>query len=186
MARSNAMSRRRQTSNVTGLSVAIRYWLHAGDEHEQGPPRTHLYACRPHTDLLARQRESERGRQGLEHVAGRLEEARCSDEYHGAAQALRSILCDGWRNPRDAQRAARTALDHYPALAPYVAHVALRLAREDASLEALDVLERVLAIGYCSPELARTHARLLGKLGYVEAAQETLQLLWSEFGEEEH
>lgn len=92
-----------------------------------------------------------------------------------------ALLCTLWAQtgkPAAAQMTARRVLRQRPDLAPIIAQTALLLARQQAALEALDVIEAVAETGYVTIELARVHAQLLGDMGYHDEAAKALRAIW--------
>lgn len=115
---------------------------------------------------------------------------RKSDAMASLTQAVRhdhdqieawALLCTLWAQfslPEAAQVTARRVLTERPDLAPVIAQAALELQRNQAALEALDVIDAVTKTGYITVELARAHAQLLGEMGFPDEAAKALRAIW--------
>ncbi len=85
-------------------------------------------------------------------------------------------LQDAHKNhPTLAQQGAHRLIQHRQDLLPIAAQIGLLLAHQQHTLEAFDIIDAIIASGYAFEDLLRVHVKLLGKLGYTEAAWESLR-----------
>lgn len=93
--------------------------------------------------------------------------------------ALLSTLWAQFNKPEAARITARRTLTARPDLAPVIAETALQLHQNQASFEALDVIDALTKSDYVTVQLARMHAQLLGEMGFPEEAAKALRAVWN-------
>lgn len=92
--------------------------------------------------------------------------------------ALLSTLWAQFSKPEAARFTARRVLASRPDLAPVISETAFLLYQNQASFEALDVIDTVTKSGFVTVPLARMHAQLLGEMGFPEEAAKALRAIW--------
>lgn len=93
--------------------------------------------------------------------------------------ALLSTLWAQLNKPEAARVTARRVLTSRPDLAPVISETALLLYQNQASFEAMDVIDAVTKSGFVTVQLARVHAQLLGEMGFPEEAAKALRAIWA-------
>jgi hypothetical protein len=101
--------------------------------------------------------------------------------YEHSLMEAWALLCTLWAQlgkPEAVQVAARRVLALRPDLAPIISQAALLLQQNNASFEALDVIEATTKTGFVTVELARAHAKLLGEMGFPDEAANSFRAIW--------